>query len=167
VRGTAQAPHLAEVDSRALTLLPLGAEHGDELRGFDCAIPGAPWTRTIQGMIRGGLPLALLQEGFISAAGLWDHRVLAGLVAWRGDPTSAHTWRVPILAVREGYRRCGHGLELKTHVLEAARVEQIRAVVSLVHRHNTPMLVLNRKLGAVVEPYPDHHGNYVVCTIAI
>jgi GNAT superfamily N-acetyltransferase len=162
-----EARQRALVSSGAVQLLPLGAKHGDDLRGFDCAIAGEPWTRTIQGMIRGGLPLALLQEGFITAAGMWDSDVLAGLVAWRGEPYDVHTWRVPLLAVREGYRRCGYGLQLKTHVLDAARVEGIRAVVSLVHRENTPMLALNRKLGAAITPYPDARRDYLICTIDI
>ena len=70
------------------------------------------------------------------------------------------------LAVHPDHRRRLIGTLLKQGVLDAARAEQLSAVVSQVHRRNNPMQQLNATLDVVAAPDPTD-GEYMISVARI
>lgn len=134
------------------------------LARFSCRGYGEPWADVIEEMIRSHLADALATDG-LAALGLWHDDRLCALVAWRTDDAS-QLYRVALLAVQNGYRRRGFGRRLKEEVLIAARQAGARAVVSVVHWDNEPMIELNVALGANVERI-DGDSDHCLCVIPV
>ena len=129
---------LGEYRLRALT-----SEDVPQLKGFTCADAGH-WAEDIQDVVRTMLPMAGIQS--LSA---WKGNDLAALITWeeKGD-----TWHSSILAVDRAHRRRGLGEGLKRELLLRARRAGVRIVASSIDVDNDPMIRLNEKLGARIEP---------------
>lgn len=71
-----------------------------------------------------------------------------------------------LLAVQTGSYRRTYGLQLKREIMRLAKEAGARAVVSIVHIDNDPMLELNIKLGASVLRIPGD-DDYRQCVIPL
>jgi hypothetical protein len=149
-------------------LRPLTAGDAAALGSFYCERYRQPWTLAVQDAIRHELPAALA-NGDVEGIALWDGDDLIGVIAWTVDPDDSTLWRSNVLAVMVGRQRHGHGLSLKTALIEAAAARGAKTVISIVEWDNDPMIELNlRKFNADVAPDPD--GPYrrnVICTISV
>ena len=101
----------------------------------------------------------------LEAWGLWVGHELAGIVAWRLQ-ADVGICRSILLAVDRRHRRRGYGRRLKEMELECARGAGARAVVSLVHFENVPVIQLNWSLGGTFS-HPAGDPDHFHCIIAL
>lgn len=92
--------------------------------------------------------------------GLYDESNLVAVAAFKVRPLggSIVDCFCSVLAVQDGFRRRGCGLELKAAVISVAKRANAFAVISCVASMNVAMLELNRRLGARSEPHPSEDG---------
>lgn len=135
-----------------MTIRPLTAADRELLAAFTCARIGEAWTEAVQEVVRHDLTDQLL-AGRVSAVGLFDENdALCGVASWRiYDVIPPVLCRSDIVAVALRHQRKGYGQMLKEAVMDEAKAAGAVAVSSVVHRDNSAMIHLNRKLGAVVE----------------
>lgn len=150
-----------------MTIRPLAAADREALAAFTCARLGEPWAEVVQEAIRHEL-IGQVMSGGVSAVGLFDPGGdLCGVAAWRiYDTMPPILCRADIVGVAIRERRRGHGRALKGAVIAAARTAGATAVSSIVHRDNTPMINLNRQLGAVMETSPADR-EHCLCVIGL
>jgi len=148
-----------------LRLGPLAADHQDELATFRCRQFKAPWTDGIEELVQTRLA-GELELGAIEALGLWRDDLLVGVVAWSRQPARPEVLHCVLLAVRTGHLRRGHGMRLKSALLEHGRAAGALAIESDVHFDNDPMLELNLKLGANIERISGD-PDYLFCVIRL
>ncbi|MGH9228631.1 MAG: GNAT family N-acetyltransferase [Acidimicrobiales bacterium] len=148
-----------------MTIRALTAADRAALAGFTCARLGEAWAEAVQETIRHDLA-DQLAAATVSAVGLFDEDgVLCGVAAWRiYDVMPPVLCRSDIVAVAVRQQRKGYGRALKQAVIDEARAAGAVAVASIVHRNNTAMLALNRRLGATIEYNPEDPEN---CRCAI
>jgi ribosomal protein S18 acetylase RimI-like enzyme len=148
-----------------VTIRSLTSDDRDCLTDFTCARLGEPWGEAVQHAIRNDL-VDQVEKGDVSAVGLFDQDgLLCGVAAWRiSDVMPPILCRADIVAVAVGQQGKGYGRALKEALNVRAAGAGAVAVSSVVHRHNTAMININRKLGAVVEDSPDD-PDHCVCII--
>lgn len=139
-----------------MTIRALTAADRAALAGFTCARLGEAWAETMQETIRHDLA-DQIAAGIALAVGLFDQGgALCGVAAWRiYDVMPPVLCRSDIVAVAVRERRKGYGLALKQAVIDKAKAAGAVAAASIVHRHNSAMLALNRRRGATVEDDPE------------
>jgi GNAT superfamily N-acetyltransferase len=131
-----------------VTIRALTAADRAALAGFTCARLGEAWADAVQETIRKDL-VDHIASGDVSALGLFDDEgALCGVAAWRiYDVMPPVLCRSDIVAVAVRKRGKGYGRVLKEAVINDARAAGAVAVSSIVHRDNTAMIALNRRLG--------------------
>jgi ribosomal protein S18 acetylase RimI-like enzyme len=143
-------------------------DDADALRTFPCADRGLQYTRDVEQLVRSDLADEV-------AAGSGDTQVdiatddagaIVGVIAYGLVPLDSAVdvdgaLFIYALAVHPDHRRRLVGTLLKQLVFDAARDRQLIAVVSQVHRRNTPMRQLNATLGVVAAPDPTD-GEYLI-----
>ncbi len=146
-----------------MDLRPVGSEHRAQLRSFSCATAGQEHTLEVEQQIR-EWAAEEFAAGHVEGLGSWDDDELAALIIFKA---SDWLWKVTVLATDNRYRRRKQAQRLKREVMRRAEDAGAKALVSLVHRDNLPMLALNIKLGGVVDPPADRENPYLVCTIPL
>lgn len=101
----------------------------------------------------------------LEAHGLWVGDQLTGVVAWRFEP-EARLCHSILLAVDRRHQRRGYGRRLKEMELDWARRAGARAVVSIVHWNNDPIVNLNWGLGGSFSQ-PPGDAMHLNCVIAL
>ena len=140
----------------------MSAQDAPALRAFSCdASTREPWLRIVEEVINPHVPDAIA-GGFVSGVGLWDGDTLCALEVWRPDELDPLTWHSVVLAVRVGYRHRGNGRALKEHLIALARQVGVRAIASVVHEDNDPMLSLNVSLGATIRRFESDPTHFEV-----
>jgi len=142
----------------------LGPEAGALFAAFRCTVFRQRWTRDIEDTIRETLATELAINPQTQALGYVVDGKLVSLVVWRPLPDEQDVWQIQLLATATGSARRGYAERLKRELLNRANAADILIVQSEVHRDNTGMLQLNRKLGATISPVPGN-PDYLVCMI--
>jgi len=146
-----------------LDLRPVGSEHRAQLRSFSCATVGHEHTLEVEQQIREWVAEELA-SGLVEGLGSWDEDELAALIIFK---PSDWLWKITVLATDNRFRRRKQAQRLKLEVMRRAGEAGAKALVSLVHRDNLPMLALNNKLGGVVDSPADRDNPYLVCTVPL
>jgi ribosomal protein S18 acetylase RimI-like enzyme len=149
----------ADVEIRRLT-----PNDRQALAIFSCRGGGA-WTVAIEEMIRDRLADELELTDDLEAYGLWVGDQLAGVVAWRFKPEGQLCHSL-VLAVDHRHQRRGYGRRLKEMEIAQARQAGARAVVSLVHWNNDPIINLNWGLGGTFS-HPPGDPMHLHCVIPL
>jgi hypothetical protein len=148
----------------AIEVRPVTAADREALARFSCRSLAHPWTDEVETTIH-HLADELEMTDSLVARGIWDGADLLGVVVWRMVPTASLCQSL-VLAVQTGHRRRGYARTLKRIELEEARQASCRAVISKVHWDNTPMMKLNKSLGANVERITGDR-DYAYCIIGL
>jgi GNAT superfamily N-acetyltransferase len=134
---------------------------------FKCATIGQKWTLRVERLIRGpladGLERGESTQGFVAVE---SDSTIVGVIAFALDPEAddpGPLYTIHALAVVERRRRGHIATELKQLVLDECASRGATAVVSHVHRRNTPMNNLNAGLGVVAVRDPED-GEFLLST---
>jgi RimJ/RimL family protein N-acetyltransferase len=151
-------------DPSAERVIRIGPELEPQLLGFRCRRYKQPWTEPPEFMIRQHVVGELLADR-AEAIGVLHGQKLVAVLAWSevGDPP---VWESNVLATAEGSARRGHAERLKRVLLELAADVGVSTVRSVVHVNNTPIITLNKKLGAEFTRDPTNR-NYLICEIHV
>jgi GNAT superfamily N-acetyltransferase len=90
----------------------------------------------------------------VQTLGGWLDGELCGVAAWQPHPEIADAWFINVIAVATGHRNRGLGTLLKREIMDRARAEGIRVLVSVVHVDNDGMQRLNVALGGRPQTIP-------------
>ena len=135
-----------------------------QLAPFSCRDFRYPWTDVIEEMVQGQLA-ASIERGDVSGLCLCVQDRICAVTAYVIDDDNG-ICHSELLAVKIGYMRHGFALQLKREVIARSRLRGVRAVISVVHFDNDPMIELNAKLGANIERIPGD-TDYVRCIIPL
>jgi GNAT superfamily N-acetyltransferase len=144
-------------------ICPVTAADRDALARFTCREWARPWTAAVEATVH-CLADELAHSRALQARGAWVGDELVAVVAWQLLPGTSLCQSV-MLAVHIAHRRRGYGRTLKNALLGEARRAGCAVVASKVHWDNTPMLQLNKALGANVERSDD--PGYAYCVIPL
>lgn len=143
---------------------PVTAADRDALARFSCRSLAHPWTDEVERTIHQLTDELELTDSLV-ARGVWDGGELLAIAVWRIIPQSSLCQSLA-LAVQTGHRRLGYARTLKKIELDEARHASCRVVISKVHWANTPMMELNKSLGANVERI-NGDRDYAYCIIRL
>lgn len=150
------------------------AEPGDAeaLRTFSCADRGLRYTRGIEQLIRSDIADEVAAGSRDTSVDIaTDDGTIVGIITYGVAPLDGaidieNALFIYALAVHPDHRRRLIGTLLKQRVLDAAHTQGLAAVVSQVHRRNSPMQQLNATLDVVAAPDPTD-GEYLISVARI
>jgi len=141
----------------------------EQLRTFSCADRGLRYTCEVEQLIRSDVAdeVAAGSGDAHDDIAIDDTGLIVGVVTYGHAPLDVdNALLIYALAVHPDHRRRLIGTLLKQGGLDAARAEQVSAVVSQVHRRNNPMRQLNATLDVVAAPDPTD-GEYMISVASI
>lgn len=157
----------------AYTFRPAAPNDAEPLRTFSCADQGLRYTREVEQLIHSDVAdevAAGSSDTHVDIA-TDDAGVIVGVITYGHAPLDGavdvdNALFIYVLAVHPDHRRRLIGTLLKQRVLDAARSQQLSAVVSQVHRRNRPMQQLNATLDVVAAADPTD-GEYLISVARI
>lgn len=142
------------------------------LASFQCARIGEPWAAEVEEAIRDPLALAI-RRGRSTGLGCFDGDALVGVASLTTAslPDMTTIGYSSIIATAVSHRRLGIARALKLEVMDQARRRGYPYLESRVHESNSPMLELNRSLGADMRPLPPdaswRRSEHISCMIKL
>ncbi len=151
---------------------PAAPSDAEPLRRFSCADRGLRYTRDVEQLIRSDVAdevAAGSSDAHVDIA--TDDGLIVGIITYGSAPLDGaidieNALFIYALAVHPDHRRRLIGTLLKQRVLDAAHIHGLDAVVSQVHRRNSPMQQLNATLDVVAAPDPTD-GEYLISVARI